>query len=244
MIDPGADPRLAWHAFASETAWIAASIEATRAAIGAELSIHPRTLLLLSGGTTPAPVYRALSQVELDWSRVVVSLVDDRDVARDADGSNAHLLRETLLTGPAGAATFWPLREIAGSLDDAVQAANQRWSTNGEPLSVAAALLGMGDDGHTASLFPGARNLDVALASSQAYVAIDATGCPVAGEWPRRISLTPHGLARARQRVLLIRGPGKRAVLERALAPGAVQEMPIRIVLDAPGTPLQVFWCA
>ena len=186
MIDPGADPRIAWQAFAGEAVWVSACVEATCAAIAAELSIHPRALLLLSGGTTPAPVYRALAQAGLDWSRVVVSLVDDRDVAPDADGSNARLLRETLLVGRASAATFWPLRETAGSLDDAVRAVNARWPADRDRLPIAAALLGMGDDGHTASLFPGARNLDVALASPQPYVAIDASGCMVAGAWPQR----------------------------------------------------------
>ena len=244
MIDPGTDPRIVWRPRASEAAWIDACVEATGAAIAAELSIHPRALLLLSGGTTPAPVYRALARVELDWSRVVVSLVDDRDVAPDADGSNARLLRETLLLGRASAATFWPLRETAGSLDDAVLAANARWSTNGDTLPIAAALLGMGDDGHTASLFPGARNLDAALASPRPYAAIDASGCVVAGAWPRRISLTPNGLVQAHQRLLLIRGEDKHAVFERALTPGAVRDMPVRIALDLPGAPLQVLWCA
>src|SRR3546814_17033745 len=75
----------------------------------------------------------------------------------------------------------------------------------------------MGDDGHTASLFPGMLGLDQALASPTAYVAVDASGCPGSGPWPRRISLTPAGLEPSRMRLLLIRGEHKRRLFERAM---------------------------
>jgi 6-phosphogluconolactonase len=243
MSGPGSDPRIAWHAFDGAGAWTAACVDALRSALAADLGAHERVLLLVSGGTTPAPVYRAFAQADLDWARVVVSLVDDRDVDAGADGSNARLLRETLLAGRASTATFWPLREAGRSLDDAVRAANMRWPADPDALPLAAAALGMGDDGHTASLFPGATDLDAALASRQPYAAIDASGCAVALPWPRRISLTPAGLARARRRLLLIRGAHKRAVFERALAPGAVRELPIRAAFATAGAPLQVYWC-
>jgi 6-phosphogluconolactonase len=102
----------------------------------------------------------------------------------------------------------------------------------------------MGDDGHTASLFPRMRGLDDAIASTQAYVSVDAEGCPGAGAWPRRISLTPAGLAPARTRLLLIRGRDKRDLLERVARGTDPREYPVRIAFTTPGAALHVHWCA
>jgi 6-phosphogluconolactonase len=256
--------RIVWHVSADESAWIVAATGGIYDALQAELGAHSTTWLLLSGGTTPAPVYSALATQVLEWTRIVVSLVDDRDVDPEADGSNERLVRETLLRERAARARFRPLHTEGQSLEDAVRASNASWlrsddspgvradgvgdhpanfSDGSASVSIAAAVLGMGDDGHTASLFPGAANLDAAFASVAPYAAIDATGCPVAGIWPRRISLTPAGLAPVRHCVLLIRGAEKRATFERALAPGDARDMPIRVAIDRVDSPLHVYWC-
>jgi len=227
--------RIVWHAAASEREWVAMSARAIEDALREALAHASEARLLLSGGSTPAPVHRRLASNDLDWARIVVGLVDDRDVGPDDDGSNARLVRETLLFDRAGAARFEPLR-TSDSAPASAAAANARWSAPD------IAVLGMGDDGHTASLFPGASNLDAALAASEPYVAIDASGSRAAGAFPRRISLTPAGLAQARVRVLLLRGEDKRAIFERALDPGDVRELPVRAAIDLPGAPLHVFW--
>jgi 6-phosphogluconolactonase len=233
------DARIEWHAHADEAAWIDASIQVIRTALQAVLDTQGEAWLLLSGGSTPAPVYRALAGAPLDWSRVVISLVDERDVEPDAVGSNARLVRETLLRDRAAEARFVRLREPGQSLADAVAADNAMQRAN-----IAIAVLGMGDDAHVASLFPGAANLEAALTSTQTYAAIDARGCPAAGRWPWRISLTPAGMAQAQRRLLLIRGEHKRTVFQRALQPGDRRDAPIRAAIDSAGLALRVDWCA
>ncbi len=238
------DPRIDWHASENETTWVADASDAIADLLRDGLCNASGTVrLLVSGGSTPGPIYRRLANIDLDWSRLVISLVDDRDVPAADEGSNARSIREQLLRDYAAAATFQPLREMSPTLNGAIELANQRW-LEAIDQPIVAALLGMGDDGHTASLFPGARNLDAALATNQAYAHIDATGGGVAGDYPQRVSLTPFGLARTIQRVLLIRGAKKRDTLMAALADGPVAAMPIRLAWQAPLAPLHVFWCA
>ena len=228
----------AFHAWPDAEAWTHACTAAIVDALHARLRERPRAKLLLSGGGTPGPVYAALAGADLDWMRIDVCLVDDRWVPADDPGSNARLLRETLLRGDAAIA-FHPLVDIAAGLEASVQAASDAAAR--QPADVV--VLGMGDDGHTASLFPGMRDLDAALRARAAYIAVDASGCPVAGRLTTRISLTPAGLAPAHTRLLLLRGADKRAVFERAAAGDDPAAMPIRIAL-APDAPLQVHWTA
>src|SRR3546814_1226436 len=101
----------------------------------------------------------------------------------------------------------------------------------------------MGDDGHTASLFPGMLGLEQALASLTAYVAVDASGCPGSGHWPRRISLTPAGVEPSRIRLLLIRGEPKRLLLEREMAGPEPLALPTRLAFTTQGARLAVHWC-
>lgn len=232
-----------WHVTADERAWVDAAVAELHEAMSAALGQTGHVLLLVSGGSSPAPVLRALSTIDLDWSRVIVSLVDERDVDPADVGSNARLVRDTLLSDRAAKAAFWPLREAGQALDDAVRVANRRWRAM-PPPKVAAVVLGMGEDAHTASLFPGAAGLESALAAGDPYAEVDASGCAAAGPWPRRISLTPAGMSRASLRLLLIRGAGKRAVFERALVTDDVRKAPVRVAVDAPGAQLHVHWCA
>jgi 6-phosphogluconolactonase len=232
-----------FHACRNDDAWTWAAAVAISAALRRELEPRendpaPRTRLLLSGGTTPAPVLRALSQAPLDWSRVDVGLVDERWLLPSDQDSNAHLVHAHLLRNKAAVAHFEPLTRAGRGIEAAVANANLR--AHQAPRVI---VLGMGGDGHTASLFPGMQGLDSALDSHEAYVAVDASGCPGAGPWPRRISLTPAGLAPAPTRILLLRGGDKRVVFERALDGTDAREMPVRIAFTTPGATLDVYWC-
>lgn len=233
-----ADDRVVFHAHGNEDTWTWAIAVAVTAALRRALAAQPRTRLLVSGGKTPAPVFRALAQASLDWSRVDIALVDERWLLPDDPDSNAHLVREHLLRDHAAAARFETLTRPGRSIEAAVADANLH--AQHAPSIV---LLGMGDDGHTASLFPRMRGLADALETSNAYVAVDASGCPGAGPWPLRISLTPAGLVPAPTRLLLLRGDAKREVFERARAGSDPLEMPVRIALRTPGAILHVHWC-
>ena len=226
-----------FQAHAGVAQWVAAAVSDTVAALQADLDSNGHARFLVSGGTTPAPVYLALATLPLDWARVDVALVDERWLpAADAD-SNARLIQETLLTDHAAAAHFEPMLMPNRNFTDSVLAAN----LSSSPASVA--ILGMGADGHTASLFPNMSGLGQALVSLDDYVAVDASDCPAAGPWPQRISITPAGLAKSAVRVLLIRGEQKRDLLLRALDATNPDELPIRFALFLPGAPLRIHWC-
>lgn len=225
------------HEFRNDDQWSWAAAVAIAAALRRDLLERPRARLLVSGGNTPAPVFRALSQAPLKWDRVDIALVDERWLLPGDPDSNAHLVREHLLRGNASAARFEPLTRAGRSIEAAVADANLHAS---QPAGTA--LLGMGSDGHVASLFPRMRGLRDALDSPCAYVAVDAAGNPGAGSWPRRISLTPAGLAPAHTRILLLRGHDKREVFQRALDGSDPLEMPVRIAFQVPGAQLQVYW--
>jgi 6-phosphogluconolactonase len=228
-----------WTEHADERALGDALSRELLAAIDAGRHAQGRALLLLSGGTTPVPVYRALGARISDWSEVTVGLVDERWVPESDAGSNARLLRETLFARVAQPPLV-PLADLSAGLEGAVSQANARWATLAVPPC--AVVLGMGDDGHTASLFPASHGLDAALASREPYAAIDATGCAGAGAWPLRISLTPAGWRQAMHRMLVIRGPRKRDVLDRALRERDARALPIAAAL-AGDIPLEIHWC-
>src|SRR5690606_18762024 len=199
-----AGPRVHFLSYQSAEQWAWAGAVVLAAELRRALEQRPRARLLLSGGSTPGPVYQALGRAPLDWNRIDVALVDERWLQPDDPDSNSHLVRTTLLQDKAANARFETLTRPGRSIEEAVAAANLHASQVPD-----AVVLGMGDDGHTASLFPGLRGLDRLLASPYPYVAVDAAGCPGAGPWSRRISLTPAGLEPARMRLLLIRGEHK-----------------------------------
>lgn len=234
----GDDGRMQLHAYESATQWTWGAAIAISSAIARDLEQKPRARLLLSGGKTPGPVYAALSKSPLAWDRVDVALVDERWLLPDDPDSNARLLRESLIQNKAQKARLETITRAGRPFDEAVATANLHAR---QPAGVV--VLGMGDDGHTASLFPGMVDLQGALGSSSSYVGVDAGGSPGAGTWQRRISLTPTGLAPAHTRILLIRGEKKRALLDRLLQSDDAAEFPARIAFTTPGAKLHVHWC-
>jgi 6-phosphogluconolactonase len=183
-----------------------------------------RAALAVPGGTTPGPVFDTLSGTGIDWGAVTVMLTDERCVPEGDARSNAGLVRRRLLRGAAAPAAFVPFWRDGLTPEDAAAAAGEAVAPH-LPLSVA--LLGMGEDGHIASLFPGGDTLDAALApGAPPVMAMRAPGTPEA-----RLTLTAPVLAGAMAVHILILGQAKRDALDAARA-RPLAEAPVRAVLD------------
>ena len=193
--------------------------------------------LAVSGGSTPARFFQALSMHDdVEWGKVIVTLVDERWVDETSDRSNARLVKTNLLQGPAAAAQFLPLYQ-GGAAPDAIGILKAN-KTLGVLPELDVVLLGMGNDGHTASFFPGGDTLAEALTAPGPAIAISAPG---AGE--PRITLTLKRLLNAKALVLHIEGEEKARVLQEAEAEGPVEDMPVRAILRQSQTPLTIYWC-
>lgn len=192
--------------------------------LGAFLRRDGHASLCVPGGTTPGPVFDTLSGLDLDWANVAVFLNDERWVPESSPRSNTRLLRERLLRGPAAAAQLVPLYAPADQPEDMLDALSSGIAPH---LPISVLLLGMGNDMHTASLFPGADLLAQALAPDAPILM--ALRAEAAGE--PRITLSAQALKTAFHTHILIKGPEKRAALERAQSL-SVTEAPVRAVLD------------
>lgn len=209
--------------------------EAVAANLAAGIAARGAASLAVSGGTTPVHFFEALARRgEVAWDKVTVTLVDERWVDETSDRSNARLVRQHLLQGRAAAARFVPLYQ-GGDAPDAQKAGTAQAAV---PRPLDAAILGMGNDGHTASFFPGGDALNAALTAAGPVVAIRAPG---AGE--PRVTLTLPQLLAARALYLHIEGEGKLATLRQAEAEGPVEDMPVRAILRETQTPLTIYWC-
>jgi 6-phosphogluconolactonase len=208
----------------------------TSARLRAAIAARGVALLIVSGGKSPARFFDLLSNVDLDWTRVAITLADERRVADDSPRSNARLVRERLLCNRAKAASFTPLADVRLPEDQELAAASARIAHLPMPADVV--VLGMGDDGHTASWFPAADGLAEAMdpAARQLVASIVAPDAP-----EPRLTLTGRVILRARAIAIEIQGQGKLTTFAAALEPGPEQAMPIRAVLRGAADRLTVF---
>ncbi|WP_328805897.1 6-phosphogluconolactonase [Salipiger abyssi] len=190
----------------------------------AALGHQERAALAVPGGTSPGPVFDVLCAADLDWSRVDVLLTDERWVPESSERSNTKLLRERLLIERAAAARYLPLYADAERPEDAM---DDLCAAIEPALPLAAVLLGMGADLHTASIFPGADRLKDALdEDAPILLPMRAPGAP-----EPRITLSAPVLDGALKKHVLIFGQEKRDALENARGmPPA--EAPVNAVLD------------
>jgi 6-phosphogluconolactonase len=197
---------------------------------------HGKASLIVSGGSTPKPMFQKLRAMELPWKDIFLTMADERWVPVDSEDSNTRLIQENLVTDGVN---FITLKNDAATPEAGVAACREALSVIPRPFDVV--VLGMGNDGHTASLFPGASHLAAALDPASAEV----VSAMYPGHAPHpRMTLTFAELMKARKIILHITGAQKKEVYDRAIAPGPVEEFPIRAFLYQKQVPVHVYWHA
>jgi 6-phosphogluconolactonase len=210
--------------FESRGALASALAADVAARLAREAARNGQAVLAVSGGTTPRLFFETLSRIDIPWSRITITLVDDRQVDETSERSNARFVRTHLLQNRASNAGFVPLYGNPEA---------------GEVGRFDVAILGMGNDGHTASFFPQGDNLGIALDRDTKQRIVDMNA-PTAPE--PRITFTLPDIIDADMICLHLEGQEKRDTLTRALGEGPVEEMPIRAVLRAKKQ-VTLYWC-
>jgi 6-phosphogluconolactonase len=221
-----------------DAAALAASLaDAIAASLSQAIAQRGLASLVVSGGNSPKQLFQLLSKRPLDWSRVCVALADERWVEPTDAGSNEKLVRDNLLQGAAAAARFAGLKNAAPSPDLGAVSAWETFARVPRPFDVL--VLGMGDDGHTASLFPHSPNLPTALNPGAAAGCI---GMRAPTEPHARLSLNLSALLDSRLVYLLLIGDAKLKTFTAASGAGPIEDMPVRAVLRQDRTPVEVVW--
>ena len=217
-----------------EEASIAAAGHISRA-LARRLDAQGEASVVVSGGTSPAGVFAELARTKLAWSDVHVILSDERWVPADHADSNEKLVRETLLTGEARDASLLPVYKPGVDIEERCDELNDELRL--APFPYACALLGMGEDGHFASLFPDAANLAEGLDadSSRLCIPVDTAASP-----HPRVSLTLSALSRSDEILLLIFGEAKREVYEAAKQDA--NGYPASHLLRQKRAPVHLYW--
>jgi 6-phosphogluconolactonase len=201
------------------------------------LRTKDNVVLAVSGGRTPTDLFQVLSRIDLPWSKIHITLIDERCVPADSADSNASLVARELLQNKASDAPFFPLYDDQAAVQN-LQALEARFSENHcFPLDIG--ILGMGNDGHTASLFPCAVNIEALMhdESGQLFHQVMPVTAP-----HERITFSLPALLQTGTLILHLTGSEKRQVLEKALAGESVTEMPIRAFLHHPTVKTQIYW--
>ncbi|EPJ44522.1 MAG: hypothetical protein OFPII_33950 [Osedax symbiont Rs1] len=198
-----------------------------------QITANGHASLAVSGGSTPKRLFEILSNTAIQWQKVTILLVDDRWLDPSHSDSNQQLVERHLLQHLAADANFIALYQENSSAFAAQASINQTVAALQLPLDIV--LLGMGNDGHTASLFPCSSQLLEGLSTSATYLATQPSTAPHC-----RISLSANAISGAKQLFLQLKGSDKKQTLERALSGNNQMKMPIRRFLTRK---LQVLWC-
>ena len=206
--------------------------------IESAIDARGEALIAIPGGKTPLPIYKALAAVKLNWKRVTIVPTDDRLVPLTDAQSNVRGIAQTFLA--AGARVF-PITSDIADYRLAGNAANAKLGELKFPLDLA--WLGVGADGHTASIFPGP-DLEEALNAPNGRHAVGVMPDPLPPDAPvARVTLTRSAILSARTVLITITGQEKRDLLELAIADGHSSKLPIARVLAEAEQPIDIHWC-
>jgi 6-phosphogluconolactonase len=190
--------------------------------------------IAVSGGGTPAPFFAAFAKIDLDFSKITMLMVDERWVATSHSDSSERLLHEAFAGLPLN------IFSLAPQPNENVMKGAQRLNTSLAKLNIDIAILGMGDDGHTASLFPNHPALKEGLNPNSSQNCLGLSDSPKPPS--ERVTLTYSKIIQAQQLILHITGASKKQVLERAWHVKNQSELPISAFLQQTQTPVYVYY--
>ncbi len=193
--------------------------------------------MAVSGGSTPVDLFKNLSTLPIQWKKIFISLVDERWVEPTDADSNEKLVRTHLLQNNAASANFIGMKNDAETAGEGAGECERLIKKLPLPFDVL--ILGLGEDGHTASLFPGAENLAAATNMQSGKICMGISPLTAPHE---RMTLTLPAILSARQVILHITGQNKKEVLDHARQHGPLEEFPIRFMLKQNSTPFSVYW--
>jgi len=195
-----------------------------------------RASIAVSGGSTPKGFFKALSQFDLAWDKVTVTLADERWVEFESDASNTRLVHENLLQNNAKNATFFHLKK--GEFTESTLA-ELNVSAKATLLPLDVLILGMGEDGHTASLFPCSEQIEQGLDTTNELALMKVVPKTAPND---RITFTFSELIKSKNVILHVCGDNKKVVLDKANEANDFFEMPIRAFLQNQNIETQVYW--
>lgn len=191
--------------------------------------------IAVSGGSTPKGFFTALSQKDLPWNDITITLADERWVNMESDASNTRLVHENLLQNNAVNAKFFHLKQGDELCEETL--ADLNLAANSALLPLDVLILGMGEDGHTASLFPCSDEIDECFTTQSPLLKVSPKTAP-----HDRISFSFAALKNSKNVFLHISSANKKAVLNSALAETDIKQMPIRAFLQDPEINTNVYW--
>jgi len=219
-------PQTDLHSFPDRDSLTAELATSIAALLNDGIKKNGRASLAVSGGSTPVPLFERLSIIDLPWQNIDICLVDERWVAATDADSNEHLVKTHLLQNRAAAAAFTGMKNPAETASEGEAECARNIQKIPRPFDVL--ILGMGSDGHTESLFPGAAKFPQATDMNSGKICMGIAPVTAPHE---RMTLTLPAILDSKQIFLHITGQKKKDVLEQALADGPAEEMPIRFIL-------------
>lgn len=235
MLERPQASNVRWLDCPDKTNWADKAADRIAGVLADGLAQRGSASLIVPGGSTPAPIFERLSATHLDWANLHVGLTDERWMKATHTDSNEHLVRHALLRGEAKGAVFHPLYSDAKRPSAGLAEAERQVGAMPRPFD--AVLLGMGTDGHFASLFPGVPETAAGLDLQNAALCI-AVDKPQSGY--ARMSLTLVALLQARLILVAISGRPKRAIAVEALE--GQGDYPIAALFAARKNDIEILW--